>query len=69
MDKLKTASEFVRQFSDNGVTISFLRKGKEAIRIGKGPKPTLSELITRSDDIQMTSLKEFTKLKKDLKID
>jgi len=68
-DKLKTASEFGRKLSDNGVTLSFLRKGKEAIRLGRDARPTFSKLVSRSDDIQLTSVKEFAKLKEDLKTD
>jgi len=68
-DKLKTAKEFAQKLTDNGLTISFLRKGKDAISLGKDAKPTLSRLITRSDDIQIDSLKEITNLKRDLKDD
>src|SRR5919199_4020250 len=68
-DKLKTASEFGRKLSDNGVTLSFLRKGKEAVRLGKEARPTFSKMITRSDDIQLNSAREFAKLKEDLKTD
>lgn len=68
-DKLKTATEFARKLSDNGVTLSFLRKGKEAIRLGKDANPTLSKLISRSNDVQLTSVREFTKLKGDFKTD
>jgi hypothetical protein len=68
-DKLKTASEFAQKLSDNGVTVSFLRKGKEAVRLGKDASPTLSKMVTRSDDIQLNSTREFTKLKRDLKTD
>jgi hypothetical protein len=68
-DKLKTASEFARKLSENGVTISFLRKGKEALRLGKDARPTLSKLVTRSDDVQLNSASEFAKLKGDLKTD
>jgi hypothetical protein len=68
-DKLKTASEFGRKLSDNGTTLSFRRKGKEAVRIGSEAKPTFSKLLTKSDDMQMTSVREFTRLKKDLKSD
>jgi len=68
-DKLKTASEFARKLSDNGVTVSFLRKGKEAVRLGKDASPTFSKMVTRSDDIQLNSTREFTKLKRDLKTD
>jgi hypothetical protein len=66
-DKLKTASEFGRKLADNDVTISFLRNGKEAVRLGESARPTLSKIITRSDDIQVTSLGEFMKLKEDFK--
>ena len=68
-DKLKTASEFARKLSDNGVTLSFLRKGKEAVRLGKDARPTLSKMVTGSDDIQLNSVREFAKLKGDLKTD
>ena len=68
-DKLKTASEFARKLSDNGVTISFLRKGKEAVRLGRDAQPTLSKVVTGSDDIQLNSAREFAKLKGDLKTD
>jgi hypothetical protein len=68
-DKLRTASEFGRKLSDNGVTLYFLRRGKEAVRLGKGARPTFSKLITRSGDIQMSSVKEFARLKGDLKTD
>ena len=68
-DKLKTAKEFAQKLTDNGLTISFLRKGKDAISLGKDAKPTLSRLITRSDDIQIDSIKEITNLKRDLKED
>jgi hypothetical protein len=69
IDKLKTASEFARKLSDNGVTLSFLRKGKEAVLLGKDARPTLSKIVTRSDDIQLKSAREFAKLKGDLKTD
>jgi hypothetical protein len=66
-DKLKTAKEFAQKLTDNGLTISFLRKGKEAIILGKDAHPTLSKLITRSDDIQVDSVRESAKLGSELK--
>lgn len=68
-DKLKTASEFGRKLSDSQTTLSFLRRGREAVRLGKNAKPTFSKLISRSDDIQLTDVREFTKLKNDMKSD
>jgi hypothetical protein len=57
------------RISEDEVTLSFLRKGKEAVRLGKDAKPTLSKMVTRSDDIQINSAREFAKLKGDLKTD
>ena len=68
-DKLKTAKEFAQKLTDNGLTLSFLRKGKKALILGKGAKPTVSKLITRSDDMQINSIKESARLKRDLKTD
>src|SRR5215475_4018143 len=68
-DKLKTASEFGRKLSDNGITLAILRKGKEAVRLGKDAHPTFSKLISKSDDVQLTSVREFAKLKRELKAD
>ena len=42
-DKLKTAREFAKKLTDNGMTISVLRRGKEAITLGKDAKPTFSK--------------------------
>jgi hypothetical protein len=49
--------------------LSVLRKGKEAITLGYKAKPKLSKLITRSDDIQVDSIKEATELKREFKAD
>ena len=65
-DKLKTAKEFSQKLTDNGLTMSFLRKGKEAISLGKDAKPMLSRLLTRSDDIQIDSIRELANLRRDL---
>jgi hypothetical protein len=66
-DKLRTATEFAQKLTDNTLTLSLLRKGKEAITLGEEAHPSFSRLITRSDDIQVNSLKESTKLRKDFK--
>jgi hypothetical protein len=67
--KLKTTKEFAKKLTDHGITISFLRKGKEAITLGSDAKPTLSKLITRSDDVQINSVRQTTDLKRDFKVD
>ena len=64
-DKLRTATEFAQKLTDNGITFSLLRKRKEAITLGEGARPSLSRIITKSDDIQLNSVKESVKLKTD----
>jgi hypothetical protein len=46
------------------MTITVSRKGKEAIILGKEAKPTVSKLVSRSDDMQIKSVKETAKLGK-----
>jgi hypothetical protein len=64
-DKLRTATEFAQKLTDNGITFSLLRKGKEAITLGEGARPSLSRIITKSDDIQLNNVEESVKLKTD----
>lgn len=68
-DKLKSAKEFAKKLTQNDVTISFLRRGKVAITLGSDAKPTLSKIISRSDDVQIDSVTQTTHLKRDLKAD
>jgi hypothetical protein len=68
-DKLKSAKEFAQRLTDSGMTLSILRRGKEAIKLGKDAKPTLSKVITRSSDIEIDSMRQTAKLKGDLKAD
>jgi hypothetical protein len=66
-DKLNTAKEFAERLAENGLTLSFLRRGKKALILGKDARPSVSKLITRSDNIQIDSIRESSKLKNDLK--
>jgi hypothetical protein len=43
-----------------------LRIGKEAFTIGRDATPTLSSVVTRSDDIHIDSIRQAAKLGKDL---
>jgi hypothetical protein len=63
---LSFSKKFAQHLTDNDITLSFSRKGKEAITIGKEAKPTLSKLLTKSDDVQIKSPKEAAKLTDDV---
>ena len=66
-DGLKTAKKIGETLNSKGITISILRKGKKALSLGRDAKPTLSILVTGTDDIQVDSIRQVTKLGKDVK--
>ena len=66
-DGLKTAKKLGETLDSKGITLSILRKGKKALSLGRDAKPTLSTLVTGTDDIQVDSVRQVTKLGKDVK--
>ena len=65
-DKLKTAQKLGEILNSNGLSISVLRKGKKAFTIGRDATPTISSVLTGSDDIHIDSLTQAAKLGKDI---
>jgi len=65
-DKLKTAQKLGEILNSNGLSISVLRKGKKAFTIGRDATPTISSILTGSDDIQIDSVTQTAKLGKDI---
>jgi len=59
---IQEAREFTHKLSENNLTISILYKGKNIFTLGKDANPTLSKLLTRSDDIQINSIRKSIKL-------
>jgi hypothetical protein len=64
LDKIKTAKEIAQILDDHDLTVTILRKGKKVITLGKEAKPTISRLVTGSDDIQIENLTQAIKLGK-----
>jgi len=64
---LKTAKRLGETLDSKGITLSILRKGKKALSLGRDARPTLSTLVTGTDDIQVDSVRQVTKLGKDIK--
>ena len=60
--QLDLARNFAHTLSENNMTLILLRKGKEAMILGKEAKPTLSKIISGSDDLQVVSVIESSKL-------
>jgi hypothetical protein len=68
-EQLNIVKNLAQKLSDNNITVVLLRKGKEAIVIGKDANPTLSRLLSRSDDVQIKSVTEYSKLVGDISSD
>ncbi|MGZ5548494.1 MAG: hypothetical protein ACXWFZ_11150 [Nitrososphaeraceae archaeon] len=66
---IKEAKEFAHKLTENGLTLFILHKDENAITLGKDAKPSFSKLITRSDDIQIDSVRKSIKLATDIKDD
>jgi hypothetical protein len=62
IDILDIPKEFTQKLTDNNMTIVLSRKGKKAIILGKEAKPTVSNLISKIDDMQIKSVREIAKL-------
>ena len=65
-DRLKTAQKLGEILNSNGLSISVLRKGKKAFTIGRDATPTISSILTGSDDIHIDSVTQAAKLGKDI---
>ena len=60
--QLDLAKNFALMLTENNMTVVLKRKGKEAIILGKEAKPTVSKIISGSDDLQIVSVIESSKL-------
>jgi hypothetical protein len=63
---MKEAKEFAHRLSENELTLVILNKGENTITLGKNASPSFSKLITRSDDIQIDSIRKSIKLAGDI---
>jgi hypothetical protein len=61
-DQLKIVKDFAVKLSDNNITIVLLRKGKEAIIMGKDANPSVSKIISGINELQIKSVRESSKL-------
>lgn len=61
-DQLKIVKDFASKLTENNITIILHRKGKQAIIMGKDANPSISKIISRSDNLQIKSVKESSKL-------
>jgi hypothetical protein len=66
LKRLSNAKQFADSLANNDLTLSVLYKGKEVMTLGKNAKPKISKLVTRSNHIEIKSLRELRKLDRKL---
>ena len=66
---LKDTKVFAHNLAKNNLTLSILNNNENVFTLGKNAHPSLSKLITRSNDIQIDSLKKSIKLASDINKD
>jgi hypothetical protein len=66
LNRLSNAKEFADSLANNDLTLSVLYKGKEVMILGKNAKPKVSKLVTRTNHIEIKSLRGLRKLDKEL---
>lgn len=66
--KLSEAKEFAEKLKKQDITLRISHKGKMVMKLGKDANPKLSRLITRSDAVEITDIRELRVLDKRLRL-
>ncbi len=66
--KLSEARKFAEKLKKQNITLRISHKGKMVMKLGKEANPKLSRLITRSDAIEITDIRELRVLDKRLRL-
>lgn len=66
--KLSEAKKFAEKLKEQNITLRISHKGKMVMKLGKEAKPKLSRLITRSDAVEITDIRELRILDKRLRL-
>jgi len=66
--RLSEAKKFAEKLRDQNITLRISHKGKIVMKLGKEANPKLSRLITRSDAVEITDIRELRILDKRLRL-
>lgn len=66
--RLSEARNFANSLKQKNLTLCISHKGKIVMRLGKNAKPKLSRLITQSQAVEITDLRELRRLDKRLRL-
>lgn len=68
LTKLSEARKFAEKLKKQNITLRISHKGKMVMKLGKEANPKLSRLITRSDAVEITDIRELRVLDKRLRL-
>ena len=57
--KLSEAKKFAEKLKQQNITLRISHKGKMVMKLGREANPKLSRLITRSDAVEITDIREL----------
>jgi len=66
--RLSEARKFAKALKSKNFTLCISHKGKIVIKLGKDANPKLSRMITRSDAVEVSNLRELRRLDKRLRL-
>lgn len=66
--KLSEARKFAEKLKEQNITLRISHKGKMVMKLGKEANPKLSRLLTRSDAVEITDIRELRILDKRLRL-
>ena len=66
--KLSEARNFAEKLKDQNITLRISHNGKMVMKLGKDANPKLSRIITRSDAVEITDIRELRVLDKRLRL-
>lgn len=65
-EMIHNARDFAQELKDKGLTVILCIKGKETVIIGEKAKPSISQILSKSKNIQIKSVIETAKLSKEI---
>ena len=66
--RLSKAREFAKKLQEKNLTLIISHKNKIVMKLGREAKPKISKLITRSNAVEITNLRELRRLDKRLRL-
>lgn len=67
LSKISEAREFAKKLKEKNITLCISHKDNVILKLGKDANPKLSNLVTKSKEVEITNLRELRRLDKRLR--